>query len=276
MSSPTESPKLLLIHGLLSTPLEFALVAQALRARGVAVEALEVPGYTLADRKKPVAWTNWLASLTDVLHERVSPGQPVILGGLCVGGILAAAIALRNPERVSGLALMSPSFDYDGWSLTHWRHLRKLGYALGLDRWISMAEREPFGIKNPKIRKWVARDMRERATSAAGPARLPLWGLRESERLNADVRDALSALSCPLLVLHAREDEITRLASVERLMSGLPLLNKELVVLEESYHMITIDNDRHRVADALARFARKCVQPLHSIEPPSAFERLAV
>ena len=251
----------MLIHGLLSTPLEFAVVAQTLRARGIVVEALDIPGYTLADRKKPVVWTSWLASLTAVLHERVSPGQPVILGGLCVGGVLAAALATRNPERVCGLAMMSPTFAYDGWSLTHWRHLRKLGYALGLARWISMAEREPFGIKNPKIRKWVARDMRERAVSAAGPSRLPLWGLRESERLNTDVRNELPSLSCPLLVLHAREDEITRLASVERLMRGLPPRDKKLVVLEESYHMITIDNDRHRVADALARFARECAKP---------------
>jgi carboxylesterase len=67
----------------------------------------------------------------------------------------------------------------------------------------------------------------------------------------------LAELDCPLLVIHAREDEITRLTSVQALFAALPQQDKELAVLENSYHMVTIDNDRHEVAALLERFVKR-------------------
>jgi carboxylesterase len=153
--------------------------------------------------------------------------------------------------------MMSPTFEYDGWSLSHWTKWRKLAYFLHVDQFISIREREPFGIKNPKIRKWIARDMQQRHASAVGPSKLPLRALREGERLMAQVAHALPQISCPTLIMHAREDEITSLASVQRLCEKLPTKQRELIVLEESYHMITIDNDRGKVADELTCFMKK-------------------
>jgi len=80
--------------------------------------------------------------------------------------------------------------------------------------------------------------------------------LREGERMMAEVRTHLADLRCPLLVIHARDDEITRFDSVRRLFDSLPQSDKELVVLNNSYHMVTIDNDRHEVAAALDRFVK--------------------
>ena len=113
-----------------------------------------------------------------------------------MGGMLAAALALDKRSKADGLALLSPTFVYNGWGLSPWRHLRHLGYRLGLGRHISIAEREPYGVKNPKIRQWIAHGMSERANSAAGPARLPLWALREGEALIAHVRERLQAVEC--------------------------------------------------------------------------------
>lgn len=269
-------PTLVLIHGLFSSPLEFALMSQILRTRGVPFDFLEIPGYTLADRRRRSSWRAWLHAAGAALDARYGPGEPIVLGGLCVGSALATALAAEErQQRVCGVAMLSPTFDYDGWSLSRWRHLRRLGYALGLARWITIREREPFGIKNPKIRKWVVREFEQCEMSSIGPSRLPLWGLRESERLNAHVRPLLRALVPPLLVLHAREDEITSLSSVERWMGGLDNAAR-LVVIEHSYHMITIDNDRQRVAHELADFvgapktARATARP---VAPRARLER---
>ena len=73
----------------------------------------------------------------------------------------------------------------------------------------------------------------------------------------AEVRTHLEQINCPLLIMHAREDEITSLRSVDELFESLRLKDKELAVLENSYHMITIDNDRHQVARLLEQFVRK-------------------
>jgi esterase/lipase len=48
---------------------------------------------------------------------------------------------------------------------------------------------------------------------------------------------------------------VCTLASVQRAMPMIAAANKRLVVLDDSYHMITIDNDRHKVADELIAFS---------------------
>jgi carboxylesterase len=249
--------KIILFHGLLSSPQEFVLIAPSLRSRGVMHEAVTVQGYTLANSPFTPDWRCWRAKGAEVINARLCSNNPVVVGGLCIGGILAAALALQAPEQIAGLVLMSPSFVFDGWGLSSIRHLRHLGYWTGLDRFFSMAEREPYGVKNARIREWIARELHERTQSAAGPARVPLRALREAERMQADVRARLHELTCPILMIHAREDEICSLDSVQRLFNALPQADKELAVLENSYHMITIDNDRQQVVALLERFTRR-------------------
>lgn len=258
MNSP-HNPSLadiLLFHGLLSSPQEFGLIAHAIRGKGLKHDAVTVPGYTLAGGRTH-DWRRWRDAATGVVRDRSSAAAPVILGGLCAGGVLAAAAALEAPDRVAGLVLMSPSFDFDGWGLSPVRHLRHVGYWTGLDRFFSVAERAPYGVKNARIREWIAQELRARAQSAAGPARVPLPALREAERMIRHVRARLHELTCPILMIHAREDEISTLAGVTRLFDALPRADKELVVLEDSYHMITIDNARQRIPALLDGFCRR-------------------
>ena len=87
----------------------------------------------------------------------------------------------------------------------------------------------------------------------------------------AAVRSRLKDLDCPLLVIHTREDEITRLESVQRLFDALPVRDKEIAVLEDSYHMVTIDNDRQEVASLLAQFVQRLAPPAGAETP--ALER---
>jgi carboxylesterase len=247
---------LVLLHGLLSTPSEFFLISSALRRRGVRHHAPAIPGYTHGGRaRRRTHWLAWIEAALRAIEAVSAPDEPLVLAGLCTGGLLAAGLALRLGSRVRGLAMLSPTFSYDGWGLSRWRHWRYLAYWLRLDGFIRIAEREPYGIKNPRMRHWIALEMKARAESAAGPAHLPLWALRENEELIARVRGQAGLLDCPLLVMHAREDEITQLRSVEGFFRSVGVPDKRLVVLEDSYHIVTIDNDRHRVASELSDFA---------------------
>ncbi len=272
-------PTLLLFHGLLSSPQEFGLIAHMLRSRGVVHESVVVPGYTLAADPLTPDWQQWRDAAVAVIDDRIPVDQPVILGGLCMGGVLAAAAALQGHRKIAGMVLMSPTFTYDGWGLSPIRHFRHIGYWTGLDRFFSVAEREPFGVKSPKIRKWVIRELTERAQSACGPARIPLRALREGERMMAEVRRRLRELDCPLLVIHASEDEITSLPSVQRLFDSLPQPDKTLAVVSNSYHMITIDNDRQEVAALLVQFVHRIAAgqpplPRSAVQPTQPFPPL--
>jgi carboxylesterase len=242
-----------LIHGLLSTPREFGLISLPVQSRGVPLIIPNIAGYTEADRSRFVTWQAWVDAACDAIREQIGTDQPFILGGLCSGGMVAAAVAARGEFNIRTLVMMSPSFGYDGWARTVWWRWRRLGYALGLDRWISIKESPPYGIKNEKIRKWVERDMQQRATSAAGPSTLPLWAIHQSENLMNHVVGQFPRLTVPTVVIHSRLDEICSLGLVRRVFETLPRGPSRLVVLENSYHMITIDNDRQQVTAELLK-----------------------
>ena len=53
--------------------------------------------------------------------------------------------------------------------------------------------------------------------------------------------------------MHAREDDVASMGNAELVMSRVSG-PKELVVLEDSYHMITIDRERREVIRRSARF----------------------
>ena len=245
-------------------------MAHTLRSRSIDHHALQLPGYTLATDLSSAKWAAWRETGLAAVERFAGDAPAVVLGGLCMGGMLAATVAhelQKTPQRVAGLVLMSPTFAYDGWGMSPIRHLRHLGYWTGVDRFFSVKERQPFGVKNEKIRKWIVRELQERAVSAAGPARISLRALREADRMMKVARTVLGTLDCPLLVIHAREDEITTLASVQRVFERLPQRDKQLAILDNSYHMISIDNDRQQVAALVAAFVQRV--SMHHVTRPA-------
>lgn len=240
-----------LLHGLLSSPREFSLVVPALRANGIRVALPTIEGYSGTADVQPRRWRDWLAAASEAVRAAVTPGEPFVLGGLCCGGLLAGALAASGGLPVHTLVMLSPTFAFDGWGgtpLWRWRHA---AYALGLTRFFHASERPPYGVKDPRMRRWIENDLKARATSAAGPARLPLWAIRENERLAAHVRAVAPRLATRNLVVHARDDEVCSLAAVQRACAALPAPRSSLLVLEDSYHMVTLDRERRRVAAVL-------------------------
>jgi carboxylesterase len=248
--------RLVLFHGLASSPKEFGFLTHPLRRHGVRLQAPQVPGYSAGTLAGTAQWASWVSAAGRCLDElaEASP-EPFVLGGLCTGAMLALAVAARRPlPGLRGFALLSPLFAYDGWALPWWYALRRVAYATGLTRWFSMIEREPYGLRNERMRQLIRQQLAAGETSLVGPARVPLQVVRESERMSAHVRTLLPGLVHPMQVQHARDDEICRLASVRRELARVPTGLLSLHVLENSYHMITADNDRHLVADRLSAF----------------------
>ncbi len=247
------APTLVLIHDLLGSPLEFGLLSQILQVRDVRFDFLEVPGYTRANGSPRLDHRAWLAAAGAALDARRGDGEAIVLGGFGTGAALAVALAAApRRQRVDGLALLSPTFDRDGWQRRSALRHRRLAYALGVDRFLSVVEREPYGVRNVKVRKWVARELADGLPSAVIRQKLPLRAFREAERVEAAAAAAFAALDVRTLVLHAIDDEVASFAGMQRRTDGRR--NVRLIALEHSHHRITIDNDRQRVAHELADF----------------------
>ena len=93
-------------------------------------------------------------------------------------------------------------------------------------------------------------------SSKAGLPGNPWHSLYQMQRLSKNVRQNLKNITAPTVCLHAFNDDIADRKNSQIIydhVSG----PKKIVWLYESYHMITIDNDRKQVIDESLKFIRR-------------------
>ncbi len=78
------------------------------------------------------------------------------------------------------------------------------------------------------------------------------WLVEDTKRRVGDVRQ-------PTLVVHPREDDRASLSNMKYLQSNLAGL-VETVVLDDSYHIVTLDRQRHVVVDRTLDFVARAQQ----------------
>jgi carboxylesterase len=251
---------ILLIHGLCGSPQELVPLTKRLRGGGFAVRAPLAPngygmetggGGTIAPYE---AWLDFFGTQFEqllALHPRAS------LGGLCIGANLALELAARYGEQVDSLLLVSTTLFYDGWNVPRSRMLLPLAYYSPLRRWLRYRESHPYGVKNARLREWIAAQMQGTGMSVAGPAALPMNAIYQAQRLIRSVKCKLPRVVTPTLVMHAREDDVTSLRSADLVCTRTGSREVVRCVFEDSYHMLTLDNDRNSVAQAAVDFLNR-------------------
>jgi carboxylesterase len=68
------------------------------------------------------------------------------------------------------------------------------------------------------------------------------------------VRASLPRVTAPLLVMHSPNDHTAHPSNATVVMNGVSSSDKELVWLERSYHVLTLDNDQDEVFTRAQRF----------------------
>ncbi len=117
---------------------------------------------------------------------------------------------------------------------------------------MKIEEEDPFGIKNEQLRAIVKAKF-ERGENFHYRW-VPLECIRQVDRLRAILMKSAKEIRCPTLVVHAREDELTSLRSANFLVEQIGGGRARMVVLEDSYHMVCVDNDREIVAKNVLEF----------------------
>jgi carboxylesterase len=248
----------LLLHGLGGAPAEMHPLGRVLARAGFPVEAIVLPGHcrTEADLLS-VGWRDWQAAV-EAAHDRLAAQYGrVLVAGLCLGALLALRLAARRPATVAGVVVCSTPLRLDGWALPRLAPLF-LPLLLALPvfgyYWRFVAA-EPFGVKDPRLRRHLAERKRRGEVTKVGTMAIRGGALRELAALTRRVRRDLPDIVAPALIVHACEDDIASPANTTLLSRALGGAAR-IVLLDDCYHMVTLDRQRHRLsAEVLAFFA---------------------
>ena len=103
------APTAVLLHGLSASAGSYAPMIARLRRRACRVLAPDLPGHGRSDEPSaPLTPERLFDAMTAALDELLDD-QPCVLIGNSLGGAVAAEYAIRRPEQVRALVLLSPA-----------------------------------------------------------------------------------------------------------------------------------------------------------------------
>ena len=263
----------MLLHGLTGTPTELGYLAYHLQYRG----RYDVYCPRLINHGQPLgvlARTSWRELYTsareafiEARHMARTKGVPLVIGGLSLGAVLCLILAAEFPDDVDGVVCLSPTLFYDGWNVPWMHKLIPLVAYTPLKYFSYFREEAPFGLRDEGLRKKVAAQYGKTSiddsagASALGYAHFPVRLFCEMRHLIERCKQILPKVSSPLLLVQAKNDDMTSPRNSHYIHDNVGSDRREMLLLEESYHVVTADLERGTVASRVADFCASLARP---------------
>jgi carboxylesterase len=235
-SAPGGPHGALVLHGFTGTPQSMRGLAEAFAAAGFATELPLLPGHgTTPEDMATTGWSDWTAAAEAAYQDLAGRCDKVVVAGLSMGGALAVWLAERHPE-IAGLVTINALVQSPD---------PNMGAVL-----------EQLLADGVELAPGIASDI---AAEGVEELAYPLAPVRSMQTL-LDAADDLGArlgdIRCPTLVLVSPQDHVVPPASSDRLAAEVsgPV---ELVRLERSYHVATLDDDRDEIFKRAVELAQQ-------------------
>jgi esterase/lipase len=216
----------LLVHGFTGTPMSMRPWGEHLAAEGFAVRCPLLPGHgTHWQDCNGSTHDQWTATVEEAFDSLAAECDRVFVAGLSMGGTLATRLAQVRPDDVAGLLLVNPAL------LTQRLDAKLLPLIAKLTgSWAPIAS----DIKKPGV------------TELAYP-KLPTRAMMQLRQLWAATRADLGRVTAPVIVFHSVEDHVVEPVNSTVLLAGVGSADTTEVLLEDSYHVATLDNDAPKI-----------------------------
>jgi carboxylesterase len=257
----------LLVHGLTGTPAEMKPIAKRLVKQGFSVMCPALAGHCRTEAAlRATKWQDWYNSIADAFEALKGEHDKVFVAGLSMGALISIKLAADKGERVDGIGLLSSTFFFDGWNVPHFRRKLLLPLVLHspLRYFLYWDEPPPYGIKCERTRAMVHAVLESRDSQSAekvGIFRTSGVTLYEGTKLIKAAMRALPQVKSPTLIVHSTEDDTASLKNAHFIAERISSSHTEMFLVDDTYHVLTLDRRREDVARRMADFFQQCAMP---------------
>jgi carboxylesterase len=222
----------LVSHGFTGSPASVLPLARHLAEAGCNVECPLLTGHGPDWRPlKTATAEDWLRDLGEALERLKARSRIVFVTGLSMGGTLVLRLAETDPA-IRGVALINHALVFEN-------PLVPLAFLL-----------KHVVPSTPSI----ASDILDPSVTEPSSGRTPTAGVAQLHRLTRLVRADLPRLQQPLLILKSRQDHVLSARNAHITLKEAGSARKELVWLDRSYHVATLDHDKDLIAERCLAF----------------------
>lgn len=228
-------PGVLVLHGFTATAREVEPLADHLRSLDFQVESPTLPGHgTTPSDLQTTTWRDWYRGAEAAL-DRLA--EPRAVCGLSMGGLLALRLAALRLDVRAVCAIATPM-----WLRKH-------------EEW-AIRLLAPLVPCFPKAGPDLSDPVERRAH--VGYRVFPARATASLLDLMSEVRQQISRVHVPALIVHSKRDHAAPVQSAQWLAKHLS--NSRLVLLERSFHIVTRDVERETVAHHIGQFLKETLR----------------
>ena len=254
----------ILIHGLTGTPNEIKFLGVSLNKKGYTVicPRLKNHGAPL-DVLKDTKWEDFYQSVRDAYMEVKDGHRFIFVSGLSMGALLALLLADEFRDRINGVSCLSPTLFYDGWNTPWYNFLLPLAIHTPLRNYFYHKEDPPYGVKNKRMRERLHNYYSNAGIDDAGKISeygypfFPVALLCQLKSLVSHLVSRLENIHVPVQLIQAKDDDISSVKNSQFIYDRVRSKTKEIVLLYDSYHCITADQERKTVTAKIEEFFSK-------------------
>ncbi len=220
----------LLLHSFTGSPLEMRPLSEFLVARGFTVCVPLLAGHgTVPEDLARVSWRDWASSANEALVSLRARCEIVFVAGVSMGALLTLHLAAHHP-MLSGIVLYSPALRLaqKGLYLSPLLQCLQKQWSKEINSQADLAD--PEGLRY----LWSY-------------ATIPVHGICELLKLQHVVRVAMAGIHVPAIVFCSTRDRVLHPVTGKLTFAKLGSVDKELVTLHNSGHLMVVDGEREMI-----------------------------
>ena len=230
----------LLSHGFTGSPASMVPWGRHLAAQGFAVAVPRLPGHgTTWQEMNTTGWADWYAELDQAFDKLRANCDQVVVGGLSMGGGLVLELAARRAPDVAGVILVNAAVASSNKQLLAVPVLKRVLPSIGS----------------------IGNDIKKPGQDEHGYDRTPLRALASMIAGWKQLREQLPQVTAPILLFRSREDHVVDPSSARIIASRVSSREVTERILENSYHVATLDNDAPDIFEESSEFVRRVTGP---------------
>lgn len=222
----------LVIHGFTGTTQSMRYVGEKIAASGFTVYGLRLSGHgTNPEDMETRSFEEWLNDVEAGYQKLVKTCSKIVVIGLSMGGTLTLYLAQKYPE-IAGIVPINAAIELKGME-EYYEQIRhgKESFVAG-----------------------IGSDIKQEGVKELAYELTPVKSMGELLKLMELVRDGLSSIHMPAMILSSKVDHVVPPSNSEEIVNTIKSIHKEHIVLENSYHVATLDNDKDLISDKCIEF----------------------
>ncbi|MFG6149142.1 alpha/beta hydrolase [Halobacillus sp. B23F22_1] len=220
---------ILVSHGFTGTTQSVRPLVEAYGKEGYSVACPRLKGHgTAPEEMKTTTAQDWMDSVEEAyawLKERCSK---IFVVGLSMGGTLALHLAAKY-EDIAGVIPINAAIDIPS--------MENIVETTD-DRYIAA----------------IGSDIKKAGVTELAYDKTPVASIEHLILMMTRVHDELAKIHCPILVIVSEEDHIVPPENSEMIFNTVLSEHKELIHLENSYHVATLDTDLDLITERSLEF----------------------